>query len=299
MSRLPACGERRAARAFGGLPAAGLAGAVAVLAGCGGPKTGERSGFRAIAEYDHYFFKNPASTESSPEVRSEAIKAEVERLATPSWRIARANIIAAGKDAIPWLIASVDSAEPTHVSLRPVPGPTMPEPRGSWTLGQVSYSVLRDLVGGYGNFDGTMLPPRSKAAWEKWWGASKKGLVTYTAKGTIPSHVHKQKEKAAKDREERYPDVDAIVKKMQAKRAEREQRREQAAKQREQDRLEKNKVIEARKAEKARLDAEKARKTREAAEAAAREAEAAAAREAEATTTEGETGESEEEGLPE
>ncbi len=200
MSRLSAFGKRRA---FGLLRVAGLVGVVAVVAGCGGPMLTDAPTFLEPLEYDHYFFDDLASTEISSKARAEVIKAEIERLAAPSWRIAAANIIATGKDAIPALIANADRPEPSHVSLRPVPGHGTPESRATWTLGQVVCSVLGDLVGDYGNFDGSRLPSADKAAWEEWWRANRKKIVVYTTEGTIPSHVRKQKKAVIAEMQER------------------------------------------------------------------------------------------------
>ncbi|MHC5057433.1 MAG: hypothetical protein ACYTKD_22390 [Planctomycetota bacterium] len=264
MSRLSAFAKGR------GAPAVALFGAAAVLAGCGGTRTAGGPLFLEMVEYDHYFFDDLASTEG----RSEAVKEEIERLATTSWRAARANIIEAGKDAIPRLIANMDRPELTHIPLRPVPGPTMPEARPTWTLGQVSYSVLRDLVGDYGNFKGAKLPPPEKAVWEGWWQKNKKGFVAYTKEGTIPPHVRKQKEAIVTEIEDRYRSVEPALAKMLEKRAAREQAKEQALREREQRLLEKKRQVDLKRAERAELAAEKLRKATEAREA--REAEAAA-----------------------
>lgn len=280
MSRLSAFGKGRARQGrphlprnltLGGLPAVVLVGMAAIVAGCGGLQAGSGPIFLEMVEYDHYFFDDLASTGDSREMSSDAVKAEIERLATPSWRIARANLIAAGRGAIPRLIANIDRPEPTHVSLRPVPGPTMPEARSTWTLGQVSYSVLRDLVGDYGNFAGPTLPPPEKAAWEEWWRTNRKKAAFYTTEGTIPPHVRKQKNAIVAEAEDRYPGIDPVMRKRLAKHAERERAKEQALREREQKLLEKKRLIAAKQAERARISAERARKAEE-----AREAEAAA-----------------------
>jgi len=257
------------ARVFGRLPVAGLVGVIAVAAGCGGPKGASGPLFLEMVEYDHYFFDDLASRSESDEARSDAIMAEIERLATPSWRLARANIIAAGKDSIPRLIANMDRADPTHVPLRPVPGPTMPEARSTWTLGQVCYSVLRDLVGDYGSsFKNTRLLPPKKTTWEEWWRRNRKKVVLYTEMGTIPAHVRKQKEAVVSETDKRYPNVDAIMAKTLEKRAARAQAKEEALRAREQKRLEEKRRIEAKQAARARASAERARKAKEAAEPA-------------------------------
>jgi hypothetical protein len=219
MNRLSAFGKRRT---FGGLPVAGLVGVIAVVAGCGGPKVTSGPTFLDMVEYDHYFFDDPATTKSSVKVHPDVIKAEIERLAAPSWQIARANILAAGKDAIPILIANADRPEPTHVSLRPAPGHSMPEARATWTLGQVTCSVLGDMVGNYGSFDGTRLPSANKAAWEQWWRANRKKIAVYTEEGTVPAHVRKQKKKVVAATAERYPSLDSDMSKMLKKRAARQ-----------------------------------------------------------------------------
>jgi hypothetical protein len=258
--------SRLSAHVFGRLPVAGLVGVVAVAAGCGGSKTASGPLFLEMVEYDHYFFDDLASKTESEEARSDAIKAEIERLATQSWRLARANIIAAGKDSIPRLIANIDRADPTHVPLRPVPGPTMPEARETWTLGQVCYAVLTDLVGDYGSSfkNAKLLPPR-KAVWEEWWRRNQKKVVLYTEMGTIPAHVRKQKEAVVAENDKRYPDIDVIVAKTLEKRTARAKAREEALKAREQKRLEEKKRIQAKQAARSRASAKKARIAKEAA----------------------------------
>ena len=242
MRRLSAFGM---GRLFGGLPVAAFAGVVAVVAGCGGPKVSMEPVFLEMVEYDHYFFDDPSSATESRRADADAIKAEIERLAAPAWRVARANLIKEGADAIPWLIANVDRPEPSHVSLRPVPGPTTPEPRGSWTLGQVVHSVLLDLVGDYGSFEGSDLPPCDKVAWKAWWRANR-NIQIYTTEGTVPSHVRKQKQAEAAAAEKRYPDLDATVAKTLEKRAAREREKEKALQEREQRLLEEKRRAEAR-----------------------------------------------------
>jgi hypothetical protein len=258
--------SRLSAHVFGRLPVAGLVGVVAVAAGCGGSKTASGPLFLEMVEYDHYFFDDLASKTESEEARSDAIKAEIERLATQSWRLARANIIAAGKDSIPRLIANIDRADPTHVPLRPVPGPTMPEARETWTLGQVCYAVLTDLVGDYGSSfkNAKLLPPR-KAVWEEWWRRNQKKVVLYTEMGTIPAHVRKQKEAVVAENDKRYPDIDVIVAKTLEKRTARAKAREEALKAREQKRLEEKKRTQAKQAARSRASAKKARIAKEAA----------------------------------
>jgi hypothetical protein len=242
MSRLSAFGK---GRAFGLLSVAGLVGMVAFVAGCGGSKITTGPVFLEMVEYDHYFFDDPAPTERASRAHAKVIKAEVERLATQSWRIARANLIKAGKDAIPTLIENIERPELTHVALRPVPGPTAPESRGSWTLGQVVHSVLRDLAGNYGNFEGSRLPAADKAAWGAWWRANKRKVAIYTTEGTIPAHVRKQKKAAVAAMVERYPSLDGTVNKMLEKRAAKEREKEAALQAREAELLEKKRKIEA------------------------------------------------------
>ena len=243
MRRLSAFGK---GRLFGGLPVAGFVAAAAVVAGCGGRKDALGPVFLEMVEYDHYFFDDPESAADSPKVTPDAIKAEIERLAAPAWRVARANIITKGADAIPWLIANLDRPEPSHVSLRPVPGHTMPESRETWTLGQVVHSVLLDLIGNYGSLEGCALPPCEKAAWEAWWRANRKKIRIYTIEGTIPAHVRKQKKEQEAAAEKRYPDLDAAVARTLEKRAVRERAREKALREREQELLEKRRQVEAR-----------------------------------------------------
>ena len=242
MRRLSSLGK---ARLFGRLPVAGVVGLVAVVSGCGGPKESLGPVFLEMAEYDHYFFDDPLSATESRKANREAIKAEIERLAAPAWRVARANLIKEGADAIPWLIANVDRPEPSHVSLRPVPGHTTPEARGAWTLGQVVHSVLLDMVGDYGSFEGSDLPLCEKAAWEAWWRANRKSIRIYTTEGTIPSHVRKQKKVEAAATAKRFPDLDAALARTLEKRAARERAKEKALREREQKLLEKKRQAEA------------------------------------------------------
>jgi len=227
MSRLSAFGK---ARFLGGLPVAGL---VAVAAGCGGAIVAGGPVYLEAVEYDHYFYDDARSVGKTDIASAEALSNEIERLATTSWRIARANLIAAGKDAVPLLIANLDRPERTHVSLRPVPGPTTPEPHASWTLGQVAGSVLTELVGDYGNAAGSDLPPVDKQGWEAWWRANRRNFVAYTAEGAVPQHVREQKAAEQAKMQEKYPDLDATVKKMLEKRAAREREKEKALRARE------------------------------------------------------------------
>jgi hypothetical protein len=185
-----------------------LSAAVALAAGCGQPQVASQDlGPAETASYDHYFFEVQRADDAASR-RTGFIKSEIERLATSSWEGAWANIIAAGKESVPWLVANLDRKDETHVLLRPVPGPALPGSGGSWNLGRVVYAVLVDLVASYGNVAGPSLPPMEETAWEHWWNRNKKSFATYTAAGTAPAYVRKQQQEALKELAHRFPDFE-------------------------------------------------------------------------------------------
>ena len=190
------------------MPLAALLAVVALVAGCGQTKVVlESEGVAETASYDHYFFDVPPADDPASR-RSEFIKSEIERLATSSWEGAWVNIIRAGKESIPWLVANIDRKDETHVSIRAVPGPALPRSTGAWNLGQVVYAVLIDLVASYGNLEGTSLPPLEKSAWERWWNRNKKDLVIHTDVGSVPGYVLKQQQEVLKVLAHRFPDFE-------------------------------------------------------------------------------------------
>jgi len=101
---------------------------------------------------------------------------QVKRLAGPGWREARKTLVAMGKDSIPVLIQALDRDEEAHHEFKPRQGPqSHVEPR-VFTLGDMAYDVLRDIVMHYSNFRGE-IPPLSRTRWERWWDSNGSGLV--------------------------------------------------------------------------------------------------------------------------
>ncbi len=236
----------------------------ALVAGCsGGPEQTDRAfNMPRKARYDHYFFPAPKPEELTMEERDSRIKAEVERLATPSWEMARDELFKLGKDVIPWLIANMDRSDSTHVGIRPRPGPTVPEMKPTWSLGQVAYAVLLDFVGNYTDRRAAGLPPLDKIAWEKWWADNSGGIVVYSELGTVPAYVRKQLEDARRELAGRFTARGPVGKHGRVRDIEKERAaRKQAERERER-RLEARKA-KAAVARRTRREAEKAKRRKQ------------------------------------
>jgi hypothetical protein len=174
--------------------------ALAFLSGCGG---GGRSGQVFIspqADYDYYFYAE-VGDEKKP--NREEILEVIDRLAGPGWATARKEILAYGKPAIHELIECLDRTEPTQVTVRALPGHSVPERMLTWPLGSVVYSVLVDFIGGYSDYDGA-LPPADKAEWQRWWHRNHKNLDVRTEMHKAPDYVRQQMEAARIARSTRF-----------------------------------------------------------------------------------------------
>ena len=100
---------------------------------------------------------------------------QVKRLAGPGWKEAHQTLVAMGKDSIPVLIAALDRTDPCHHEIKPRFGPEAFLPKKVFTLGEMAYEVLVDIVAHYSNYSGP-IPPRDRARWERWWASNRSGL---------------------------------------------------------------------------------------------------------------------------
>ena len=195
-----------------------LAAAVFSLAGCGGGGGGGRLGGPPAAS-DHYFFVGVPEPEDLTEIqRRKRIDEEIERLASPAWRTARKNLFRLGKPAVDRLILNLERTEVSSASLRPVPGPTLPEPTQTWSLGHVVYTVLIDFISNYTSHEGTDLPGFDRKDWRDWWARNAKGIRVYAPENTAPEYVRVQLAEAREAMSSRYQTVVAKAKSVEEKR---------------------------------------------------------------------------------
>ncbi|GMV82732.1 MAG: hypothetical protein AMXMBFR7_39160 [Planctomycetota bacterium] len=101
----------------------------------------------------------------------ERIKRQISLLTTPEWRVAQADLIKVGRDAVPFLIDSmkVDGDYDYALKSYSLQGPrraTRQRP-----LAEVTYEVLVNLLHNHSNYQGE-LPGRHAAKWEEFWAAN-------------------------------------------------------------------------------------------------------------------------------
>ena len=106
------------------------------------------------------------------------------RLSGPGWRQARGTLVSLGKDSIPILIVALDKDKPVYREHKPRYGAQTDGASVPFTLKEVAYEVLVDIVMHYSSFKG-QLPELNKAKWERWWNANGSGLVVQGTKRTI------------------------------------------------------------------------------------------------------------------
>jgi hypothetical protein len=173
---------------------------VVVAAGCGKEARLVEANIAPDAGYDHHFYSEPDSTETpSKELLAETI----ERLAGPAWAQARDELVSYGRPAVVALIENLDRTEPTQVTVRTLPGHSIPERTLTWPLGRVVYAVLLDFIGSYSTYDGR-LPPSDKAAWEDWWRRNRKAIDLRNAAQCAPEYVLTQLDAIRQARSTRY-----------------------------------------------------------------------------------------------
>jgi hypothetical protein len=121
-----------------------------------------------------YEFRTPPR-EMSPREKEITLAFQIERLSGPGWRNAREALISMGKDSIPALIGALERGEPSQAEIKPRFGAEVRNPKDVYTMGELAYSVLLDIVQHYSSFKG-QLPGRDKAKWDAWWAQSGPGL---------------------------------------------------------------------------------------------------------------------------
>jgi hypothetical protein len=164
------------------------------------------------ASYDHYFYVGAPGPEDMTETeRLQRIDNEIERLASPAWEMARENLFKLGRHAIDRLILNLDRTEVSSASVRPVPGPTLPEQQQTWPMGYVVYTVLVDFIGGYSNYVGTDLPGFNKRDWRDWWSDNSGDIVVYEAESTAPHYVRVQLAEAREALSSRFATISAAA----------------------------------------------------------------------------------------
>ena len=105
--------------------------------------------------------------EPTPRKKDMYLQVEIDRLKTAGWREAEIALIRYGKEAIPPLIDLLDSNEGSQAVIKPI-GREVRTKSLAYTVGQVAYHVLVDIVGHRTNWK-KELPPFDKEAWEDWW----------------------------------------------------------------------------------------------------------------------------------
>ena len=105
---------------------------------------------------------------SRPEKQKDIyLQVELDRLETAGWREAELALIGYGKKAIPPLIELLDSTKESQAVIKPL-GREVRTRSLTYTVGQVAYHVLMDIIGHRAGYEGE-LPPFKKTAWEDWW----------------------------------------------------------------------------------------------------------------------------------
>ena len=105
----------------------------------------------------------------------ELIRHQIEVLKTPFWREAKVALTQIGKPAIPHLIEALSREDETAAEPRPRPGPKFDSDHMFNTLGEVAWSVLRDMILRHSNLRGRsnrgiVLPEHhEQKRWEQWW----------------------------------------------------------------------------------------------------------------------------------
>ena len=120
-------------------------------------------------------YENPYAGMSTEEKRLRAA-IEVEHLMKEEWKRASDNLMLIGREAVAPLIAVLDSKEETFATSKPYPGLQIGKPGHRFLLGDVAFSILRDIFQHASDYKGD-LPGKDKGAWEKWWEANQNRIV--------------------------------------------------------------------------------------------------------------------------
>ena len=105
---------------------------------------------------------------SAPERRRDLyLQVELDRLKTAGWQEGELALIDYGKKAIPPLIELLDSNEESQAAIKPL-GREVRTRSLTYTVGQVAYHVLVDIIGHRAGYEGE-LPRFDKQAWIDWW----------------------------------------------------------------------------------------------------------------------------------
>ena len=110
-----------------------------------------------------------------PRDREIYLQVELDRLKTAGWQEAERALIRYGRDAIPPLIELLDSQEESQAALKPL-GREVRTRSLAYTVGQVAYHVLIDIVTHRTDHEGE-LPLLEKKAWEDWWRENEQQIV--------------------------------------------------------------------------------------------------------------------------
>jgi len=154
--------------------------AAAAVAGCGTAAKKEVSVSTDVVPLDPadrsmvYDFRKPPR-EMSPRDTEMTLAFQIERLSGAGWKNARESLVSMGKPAIPALIGALDRGEPTQAEVKPRFGAEVRSPKDVYTVGELAYTILLDIVQHYSDFKGN-LPERDKAKWDAWWAQSGPGL---------------------------------------------------------------------------------------------------------------------------
>ena len=103
----------------------------------------------------------------------------VKRLHTASWQYAWLELRRIGRYAVPALIDELSDTTRSAVTAKALPGVVTPGERIFLTRGEVAYALLREIIGDYSNYRGT-LPPFDKKAWEDWWRQNRSRINIHT-----------------------------------------------------------------------------------------------------------------------
>ena len=151
------------------------------LSGCGGIAQKEvRQAYDVVelaeTDRDMAFEMLKPEERLTPWERQVILAFQVKRLGGAGWREAHQTLVAMGKDSIPILIQALDRKDPVHHELKPRYGAQSHQPKRVFTLGEMAYQVLVDIVGHYSNYKGPV-PSHSRPQWERWWASNGSGLV--------------------------------------------------------------------------------------------------------------------------
>ncbi len=165
------------------------AGLVALLAGC--QTKAEKQVDRAyeVVQLDDAgrmmaYDLMQAGRDIDPKERQFILAFQVDRLSGPGWRQAHDTLVSLGKDSIPILIVALDKDKKVYREHKPRYGAQADGASVPFTLKEVAYQVLVDIVMHYSSYKG-QIPDLNKAKWERWWDANGSGLTVQGTKRTI------------------------------------------------------------------------------------------------------------------